>query len=160
MVSAVASGDVWSFGSGAFQFEGLPGYLYARGVTPAYYLGPNGEAAIVSVFMASQPHTTVESSAQILRLVERFKVILSGAEARYGKAAWPVKEEALPDGQVRLSLPVQISGPRGPEFLLQFAFISPKADAAILTVEGPGDAIEAWGKFRTHAESARWQDAR
>lgn len=160
LLPTVVSAEAWSFGAGAFQVEALPGYSYVRGVTPAYYSGPRGEMAIVSVHVQTASVSAERARSGAMRLVERTRSHFEGAEAKFGTPAWPIKETALSNGEIRLSSVVQITGKNGPEFLLQFAFISPNASAAILTIEGAGEAVSAWERFRAYAESARWQDVR
>lgn len=160
LLVAPASAEQWSFGSGAFVVESLPGYTYARGYTPAYYAGPNGEMAIISVHLPSPQPTREQAAAHTPRLIERFRSRFEDAEVRFGRAVWPVKEQSLPNGEVRLSSVVHIGGPREPEFLLQFAFVSPTAAVAVITIEGRGDAVIAWERFRVHMEAVSWRDAR
>lgn len=127
---------------------------------PAYYAGPNGEMAIISVHLPSPQPSREHAAGHTPRLIERFRSMFEDAQARFGRAVWPVKEQSLPNGEVRLSSVVHIAGPRGREFLLQFAFVSPTASVAVITIEGPGDAVQAWERFRVYMEAVSWRDAR
>ncbi len=159
-VAAPACAEQWSFGSGALIVESLPGYSYARGDTPAYYAGPNGEMAIISVYLPSPTPSREEAASHTPQLIERFRSMFEDAESRFGRAAWPVKEHLLSNGEVRLSSVVHISGPREREFLLQFAFISPTASVAVITIEGRGDAVQAWERLLSYMDAVRWRHAR
>lgn len=155
-----AAAETWAFGEGAFEVEGLAGFRYVGGVSPAVYHGPAGEAALISVHLANTTLERDEAEGKVEVLEEIAKANFMKSEVRYGDGIGEISVERLAGGGRTLAWVIDTSRKKGTEYLVMLSAISRNADVAMITIEGRGSPSDALTRFRPMLNAVRWRHAR
>ncbi len=133
-----------------------PGYELASDPHPTRYQGPNGEVVLVSVYALN--YELAESLAQrrVKEATARGERLLQMAAGRQGNIIVHATTEALPSGLLLVSTATSTSDSTTPGFYVQYQWINPKGETALLTVEGRGDAGQRYAEFLGYARTAVW----
>ena len=133
-----------------------PGYELTPDPHPTRYQGPNGEVVLVSVYALN--YELAESIAQrrVKEATARGQRLLQLAAGRQGDIVVHATTETLPSGLVLVSTATSTPDTAPSGFYVQFQWINPKGETALLTVEGRGNAQQRYEEFLRYARSAVW----
>lgn len=151
---APASAEQWSFGQ--FKMNAFDGYSYKEGETPAIFANTNGSLALISVHLLEGKPPPDRLPGLAANAVEDARTIFERAAAKFGEPLEAFSEQALPSGDLLVTLPVVTRGPKGSGFFLQYAVISRVGHLAIITVEGVGQATVVNAALFPAIRSARF----
>lgn len=155
-VSACPRATEWNFGS--LRLAGLEGFEHQKGSRPPERLrSGDGTELLVSVYRMSPE---VEASKfggdpqALLRQREQMARKIFEDSVKQGEAVVPLTRETLPSGNLFSGAVRKTGLQRG--YFLTFLLSAPTERIALVTVEGRGDAAEAYKKYRALMDSATW----
>jgi hypothetical protein len=139
-----------------FLVEWPPGYRLTADPHPTRYQGPNGEVVLVSVYALYYELSESVAHRRVKEATARGERLLQLAAGRQGNIVVHATTETLPSGLVLLSTATSTPDTDPPGFYVQYQWISPKGETALLTVEGRGSAQQRYEEFLGYARSAVW----
>lgn len=144
---------------GDLTLEWPEGYsIVAQGDRNAL-IGPGDHRASATVWAVTPPNGDAGLADALATLTGVAQDRLPGLADSFGEVVVELREDTLPDGTRLYSTATRTPQPGAKietGFYLQYMLVSPTARAALVTVEGSGDALEQHARFLGHLRTAAW----
>jgi hypothetical protein len=147
---------------GPLRLRGLEGFeRQADDGQRTHLRNRSGVDVIISVFsMSAEAEATKfggDSERRLKFQEEGARKVYDGS-LRGGDRAVPIGREDLPNGNTLFSGAIRNSSLFHSGYFLIYLFVAPAQRMALITVEGKGDAVEEYRRYRTLFDTAEWQE--